>query len=97
MFEIKIGNSFVAVEKGTEIQAYIDSGKATAQTPVRRIGGQKWAKLEQVNGLHFPAPSVAPIEVVQAIPVRKELLRQQFQSSPTQLPAETNSTPCTLD
>lgn len=79
---MKIGSSIVAVEDTTEIQAYIDSGKATPQTPVRQIGGQEWAKLEKVKGLRFPAPKVVPKEVVQPIPEPKAVVPQPVPKLP---------------
>lgn len=90
MFEMKIGSSIVAVEDTNEMQTYIDSGKATPQTPVRQIGDQKWAKLEQVEGLHFPAPKVIPKEVVQPIPVPKVVAPRPEPQQATRTPSVKN-------
>ena len=58
MFELRIGESVVSVETAAELQAFVDAGKATAETPIRKLGGTKWLKLQQVKGLKLPEKPV---------------------------------------
>lgn len=54
MFEIQIGRSIVLIDSANELQAYVDSGKVTRETPIRKVGGAKWSSLQNVRGLRFP-------------------------------------------
>lgn len=87
MFELQIGNSIVTVENGDELQAFIDSGKATASTPIRKIGSEKWAKLENVRGIRLPA---VPNAILQNHDVGKP---QQPKPSPLQTKTQVSSAP----
>ena len=65
MFELRIGSSVVSVETAAEIQAFVDAGKATAETPIRKLGTDKWSRLSSVRGLKLPeskSPIPPPIQ-----------------------------------
>ena len=68
MFELRIGKSVVSVETAAEIQAFVDSGKATADTPIRKLGVPKWSRLQNVKGLRFPESSAPQTQLPPPIP-----------------------------
>ena len=75
MFEMKIGTSIVVAEDVAEIQAYVDSGKATADTEARLVGSHDWSKLGRVKGLKFPdkgRPSSRPSSMASGASVRSK-------------------------
>jgi hypothetical protein len=82
MFELQIGKSVVTVENGAELQAFIDSGKATASTPIRKVGNEKWATLQNVRGIRLPEQAKA------ILPARAVANTQPVKTVPLQAPSE---------
>lgn len=54
MFELRIRNTVVTAKSAAEIQSLVDSGEANSETPIRKIGTEKWNRLSKVRGVKFP-------------------------------------------